>query len=540
MVERVFHQWGWVLALLLLIAVPAFSADDDDFPEYGSTRPNVQFWIRVFAEWSMGQVVVHDLDHPAVIYEVADLPGPIEERYSEKQLEFIEDLNERWQDRLQRVEKKVRKGKNLNDREKEWVLRITTNAGTDRILGAHERVRTQRGLRERFRRGVEISGRYENRIRAVFRDAGLPEDLAFLPHVESSYQAAARSSAGAVGVWQFTRGTGRLYMRIDSAIDERLDPIIAARGAADYLRDAYDKLGNWPIALTSYNHGVVGMSRAVRRLGADYERIFLEYDGRSFGFASKNFYSEFLAARAIARDPQRYFPEGFKLEPPLDYDHVRLDRRATTSGIAGAYGIAVKDLATINPAWTRAALASGLPLPAGSTVWLPAGTLARHGGAVEIPASGLYVVRRGDNLSAIAAAHGVTVAQLREWNDIPRGKSLIHPGQELQVGGGAASGTHVVRRGDTLSAIATRYGMSVNGLRRLNGMRPDDSLIRVGQRLLVSGAAVMTVYVVRPGDTLLGIAARHGVRLSALLNLNRIHESATIYPGQHIRIPIRY
>ena len=157
-------------------------------------------------------------------------------------------------------------------------------------------------------------------------------ELAYLPHVESSFQARARSSAGAVGIWQFTRGTGRKYLKITSAIDERLDPIAAAHGAAQYLADAYEELASWPIALTAYNHGVGGMAKAVKDHGADYEQIFNEYEGRRFGFASKNFYSEFLAARAIARDPERYFPEGFDAESEQTYAAVELVRHTNTSG----------------------------------------------------------------------------------------------------------------------------------------------------------------------------------------------------------------
>jgi membrane-bound lytic murein transglycosylase D len=523
MVFRVSRCRLKVLALLLCLGITPLAAGDADFPEYESIRPNVEFWTKVFAQWSQGQVVVHDLDHPAIIYEVVDLPGPVEERYTEEQQELVEDLNELWQDRLEGLEHKLRDGQPLDEAEKSWALQIATHAGGAAVEGAHERVRTQRGLRERFRRGVEISTRYEERIRAIFREADLPEDLAYMPHVESSYQAAARSSAGAVGVWQFTRGTGKLYLRINSTIDERLDPIAAAHGAAAYLRDAYDKLGDWPIALTSYNHG-----------------------------ASKNFYSEFLAARAIAREPERHFPGELNPEPPLDQDSVVLDRRATPAGIARTYGISVDDLARLNPAWSQRAVRSGLALPSGSSFWLPAGTLARHGGEARLPRAGLsgyiddegfYVVRRGDTLSAIAVAHGVSLSRLREWHALSAGESLIHVGQRLRIVEPGAAGeklVNVVRTGETLSSIAQRYGMSLGTLRRLNGLEPTDSLIRVGQRLLVNAAAVAAVYVVRHGDTLLEIALRHGVKLSTLLSANQMSERAIIRPGQRIRVPVAF
>lgn len=544
-------QRSLVLGLTLVIAGAAVAEGDagnEDFPRYETIRPNVEFWTRVFAEWSLGQVVVHDLDHPGVVYDVVDLPGPVEERYTEEQRDFIDDLNELWEHRLLAVEKKIRAKSSLDDQEKAWVLSITTNAGTDKVDKAHKRVRTQRGLRERFRRGLEISQRYDGRIREELRRAGLPEEIAFLPHVESSFQAAARSSAGAVGVWQFTRGTGKLYLKINSAVDERLDPIAASRGAARYLLDAHARLNNWPLALTAYNHGVAGMARAVKKLGNDYEKIFLEYDGRLFGFASKNFYSEFLAAMDVAGDPERFFPEGLNPEPPLDLDQIVLDRPATPAGIARAYGLRTKELAGLNPAWTRRAVRSALALPRGLTVWLPAGTLARAGGEARIPAvpagvvpSGTdhHVVRRGETLSTIARAYGISLSKLRGMNGIPAGKSLIRVGQKLRVGEAGRHRIHVVRAGESLSSIAARYGMQVGALRSLNGMRADASLIRIGQRLRVDGGTGSAVHVVRRGDTLLRIALRHRVRLSTLLDLNQLSERSVIHPGQSIRIPSR-
>jgi len=147
--------------------------------------------------------------------------------------------------------------------------KLVAAGGTRAIYGADERVRVQRGLRERFRRGVEISGRYEPAFREAFRAAGLPEDLVYLPHVESSYQLRAVSSAGATGVWQFMPATGRSYMHVGSAVDERWTLLVSAKAAARYLDEAYSRLGTWPLAITSYNHGVGGMARAKAEHGSD-------------------------------------------------------------------------------------------------------------------------------------------------------------------------------------------------------------------------------------------------------------------------------
>ena len=150
-------------------AAPA--AASTPFPAFESVGPNVEFWTRVYGEWSLGQAAVHDMEHLGVVYEVVDLPGPVEERYTERQRDFLEQVNETWQDRLKLLARKVAAGEALDDDEKAWALTIATKAGSGKLAEAHKRVRTQRGLRERFRRGIEIGHRYDSRIRAILRES---------------------------------------------------------------------------------------------------------------------------------------------------------------------------------------------------------------------------------------------------------------------------------------------------------------------------------------------------------------------------------
>ena len=347
------------------------------FPCSPEMREGVEFWKNVYSHWTLSQVVLHDIDHPSIVYELFELPPPVGEVTTDEQREYVKGRREAVQQRLAAIEAAIAAGTPLADDEKALVLKITDVTGGDGFVGASLRVRSQRGLRERFRRGLEISGRYHDAFVAIFREAGLPEDLAELPHVESSFQVNARSSAGAVGVWQFTRGAARKFMLMTPGLDERLDPVASARGAARYLKTAYDDLGSWPLAITSYNHGIEGMKAASERFGLDFSRILVEYDGRTFGFASKNFYKEFLAAREIAKDPATYFPEGLMLESPIRHDRVQIDRPTHAANLAARYRLPVRDLAAINPAWTHRAVSGKSPLPQGTEVWLPNGTLER-------------------------------------------------------------------------------------------------------------------------------------------------------------------
>ena len=349
------------------------------FPVPPEIQGNVDFWRNVYAKWGRGQVAIHDDEYLDVVYEVVNLSGTNPDGYTSDQQALIRGRVASWQGRLRTMQDKAARGESLNSDEAALRDRLVASGGTRAIHGADERVRPQRGLRERFRRGVEVSGRYEGRFREAFRSAGLPEDLVFLPHVESSYQLSARSTAGATGVWQFMPATGRSYMHVGSAVDERLDPVVSAKAAARYLGEAHSRLGTWPLAITSYNHGVGGMARAKAEQGTDFGRIVRHYQGPAFKFASRNYYAEFLAAREIASHPDKYYP-GIVLQPPMTEERVVLQTSTPASQVAGRYGVSLDRLATVNLAWLASARSGQAVLPAGHTVWLPAGSTQRVAG----------------------------------------------------------------------------------------------------------------------------------------------------------------
>lgn len=289
------------------------------FPKPGALEPAVDFWRKTYAVWQRSEVAYHDDRYMDVVYEVMTLPGYVAEGLTTEQKQVMNDRRDFWKARLAALESKLRFNAPLDAQDRQLIAKLE-NSGrplTAILPGASDRVRGQRGTKERFKRGLEISGRYNLQFRKIFRDAGLPEELAYLPHVESSFQPAARSSAGAVGMWQFTKAAAQTFMPGNDVVDRRLDPFASANGAARYLSYAYGKLGDWPAALTSYNHGIGGMKRAQNRMGRDFVRIVEEYDGPAFGFASRNYYAQFLAARDIAVNPEAFFPEGIMYEMPV-------------------------------------------------------------------------------------------------------------------------------------------------------------------------------------------------------------------------------
>jgi membrane-bound lytic murein transglycosylase D len=489
------------------------------FPVPDEIKPNVDFWRHVYGVWSRGQVAIHDDEHMGVIYEVLQLPAPIQEGYTSYQKDLVRSRTEYHRARVRDLQERVTTNQPLSPADKELLAKFEKAGGTRALYGAADRVRVQRGLRERFRRGVEISGRYDKAFREIMRAHGVPEDLAYLPHVESSFQTNARSGVGAAGVWQFMPATGRIYgMDVNGALDERLDPIVCANAAARYLSAGHAKLGSWPLAITSYNHGKGGMMKARAAYGNDIGTIVKNYKGPAFGFASRNFYAEFLAAREVASNASRYFPEGVRYEEPWPYDRLVLRSSMPAHHLAQHYGVSTATLASLNLAWQQPVRDGRAHLPSGHSVWLPAGStrrVASHPPPYSAPAP-LMIARAEPSAKPVAtatkparqapkpepvvaskakspagsASAGKTlkVAQTSGKTDKGKGAKLaqttLKPAKGTKVAATPAK-YHVVKPQETLYRVATMNGISVAELRKLNKMAPNDNNIRPGQKLKV-------------------------------------------------------
>jgi membrane-bound lytic murein transglycosylase D len=491
-------------------------AATDPFPSVPGLRPQVEFWIGVFTQLRQNEVLLHDSRYPQLRYEVFTLPGTVDAGLSRDQASFLNARKKQLAASLETLERKLGRGESLSPLEQELQHRLQTMGGPDAVPGAAQRLRAQRGLREQFLAGVRRSGRYLVQMRRIFATGSLPPDLALLPHVESSFNIEARSTAGAAGIWQFTRPTGRRYLHVSDALDERLDPIAATRAAAAYLRSAHELLGDWALAITSYNHGVTGVLRASNRHGPDLERIVREYDSDSFGFASRNFYTEFLAVREILGHPEKYFDATLKFDAPVQLDSLVLPRPTSAPRLAHVTGYDVERLAEVNPAWLDKAVRGKVALPSATVVHLP---------------GGMHIA--GDEV--------VSQLQVAERDAPP-----------LPVlDGQARKELYSVRAGDTLGSIAQRQGVSLSSLRSINGIKPDSHHIRAGQKLKLpagrvenrraaaSTAAKPGLHQVLHGENPFIIARRYKISLSSLMAENDLVQDAIIYPGQRLRIPAK-
>ncbi len=417
---------------------PKKSAGSKNFPSPPALRDMVDFWKKIFTRYSTSDVVFHDEENLALVYGTLRLDG--EWRATRRQRNAIRA----YKRRIESILISLSKGDAISSQDRliaDRILRQYKGQPAGALRKASYLVRAQPGLRERFREGIIRSGRYLPRFKNIFRSYGLPMELTLLPHVESGFSNAVVSSAGASGVWQFTRSTGRLFMSLNYAVDGRRDPFLSADAAARLLKRNYAVLKTWPLAITAYNHGTRGMERAVIHMGSrDIVKIVKKYDGRRFGFASRNFYGEFLAAMYVHKNSEKYFGR-LKRQPSAEFDVFVLPKYIRLRTLSQKIGISEDEIRKRNPALRRPVIRGRRSVPRGYTLRFPVGyrekvreVFLRSSKAIASAnsSSGRWVlIRRGDTLSHIARRHGSSVFRIMEINNLEGTRIL--PGERLFV-----------------------------------------------------------------------------------------------------------
>ena len=483
-----------LLSLLLMLPLSAAAQDPNLFPRPPELESAVQFWTRVYTEVDTQSGFLHDSRHLSVIYTSL----PLDRRQ-------IENRRNRIREDLRVLATGKRSGLTASQRE---VLELwPADVSTETLQEAASNVRWQLGQSDRFLGGLRRSGAYRSHINQVIREKELPIELAVLPHVESSFNPGAYSSAAAAGMWQFGRATGLRFMRIDHIVDERMDPYIATNAAMSLLEYNYSVLGTWPLALTAYNHGAGGIARAVRETGTtDIQTIVANYRGRAFGFASRNFYAQFLAVLDVENNARQYFGD-FRLNPAPEFATVEADAFIDAEVFARSVGISLEQLRADNPALRPAVWEGNKRIPRGFPVKVRAAAVGSGDLLAMIPTDYkfavqtpdvAYVVERGDSLSVIARRFDTTVSrlvalnQLRSRNRISIGQRLLLPQDNVDTSQlvveaeATTDGRYQVRRGDTVSLIAARFGVSEQEVLSLNGIA-DRNRIYPGQDLRLPG-----------------------------------------------------
>ena len=415
--------------------------------------------------------------------------------------------------------------------------------------------------REFVEKILQRVGQYRPMIEEVLREEGVPKDLIYLAAAESAFNPFAVSRAGAKGIWQFMRGTGKLYgLKGDRWVDERQDPVKSTQAAAKHLKDLYQQFGDWYLAMAAYDSGPLTVQRAIEKTGyADYWTL------RKLGALpreTENYVPIFIATALIAKDPKSY---GFDVQedPALRPDQVVISTPTDLRLIAQLIDHPVGDLVRLNPSLLRWTTPTNDPQ---FVLYLPPGSRDKYEQTIAaIPADKriwwrVHKVSEGDTLASVARKFHLSLGTLAEVNQMNRedplevGSYVVLPfaaGRMSSLLRGWSSGPggaiyYRIRRGDTLSGIARRFGVSTRQIQAWNGMR--GSRIIAGQTLRLrvrtspsarsgrsAGSGQTAHYRVRRGDRISGIASRFGVTTNQIQEWNGMR-SPRIIAGQTLRL----
>jgi membrane-bound lytic murein transglycosylase D len=533
----------------------ATAPGDTRIPRPAALERDVQFWIRVYSEIPNSAGFMHDARDLSIVYETLRFTPNLT---PQQRKPTVDEARERYQQILRRLAAALSGGgataasvtAGLSDEERR-VLALWGPAVTSaRLLEASRSVRFQLGQADRFREGLVRSGRWETHIAQSLANLGLPPELAALPHVESSFDPTAYSKVGAAGLWQFMRETGRRYMRIDDeVVDERLDPFRATEAAAQLLAYNHRVLGTWPLALTAYNHGAAGMRRAVDQTGTtDFVTIARNYQSRTFGFASRNFYPSFLAALTIDQNPEKYFGP-IQRAPEMRFHEIEMPAYAQIDSLAKTLGTTREALRDYNPALREPVWRGARFVPRGyrlrvgaeARAWTPERLAAALGPGELYSAqirAGTHRVAAGETLARIARTYGITERALAQANGIGTGAQLRR-GTRLRLPETRPPTLAEVE----LAAVAARVASASAPAGVGGGTVATSAAVNVGAPALVAAGTAGTadsarpeVYRVRPGDTLSDIARRFELKPSELMRMNNIRDANFLYTGQRLRI----
>lgn len=358
--------------------------------------------------------------------------------------------------------------------------------------------------RPHMERYLARSTRYEALMKKVLRDNKLPEDLFYIALIESGFRSSAFSHASAVGYWQFIRGTGKRYkLQIDRLMDERRDPVLATQAAAEYFKDLYNIFGSWYLSMAAYNVGEGRVLRAVRKYKTkDFWE--LSRNKRALPAETDNYVPKYIAAKLIAKNPDKYGFEGIDYMPPIEFDHMTFDLPVNLRLMSEKLNVNYEDFKDLNPKF-KGEIA---PVAEGKlSLRIPPGTFqVAQQAATESVASIVdyvpdqkefqtYKVRRGDNLATVARRFRTNIAYLREINDLPR-KRKLKVGQNLFV--------------------------------------PDRTPLVIKRPEMTKGR----FYTVQPGDSLASIAQKYKIRVAELTKINKLGRRAKIRSGSRLVLPV--
>ena len=347
-----------------------------NFQIEGGLWTRVKFWYEVYTRYLNTEHVFHHKDYPWIVYEVVDtapiLNGP-EHKWTKhaKAEREIQAKTEHLQKLLANLGKKKPSRLNKEERRLYNALQKIPGPKKEIISNAAERLRSQLGQREYFVSAIEKGHAFFPSMEQIFKSHDLPTELTRIPLVESSFDHQAHSKAGAVGVWQIMPYIGQSFMRVEPDLDERRSVLKSTFVAAQLLKENYQILGSWPLAVTAYNHGPGGVRRGIKvAKSRSLAKIIERYDHDRFGFASENYYAGFLAALHAEKYHDQVFTE-LEFQEPKVLQPYMVPSALTLKALAQLKGVEPSEIQELNPD-IRVTESNPDPLlPGGYTLFVP-------------------------------------------------------------------------------------------------------------------------------------------------------------------------
>lgn len=418
-----------------------------DFTTPEGLKDIVTFWTYIFGVYTKDHYVFYNSENVGIVYSVLDFSevgnlnnasvGSFKAQMVSEEKAHIQNMLKHVAECLS--EKDI-KYSNLTKEERriaELLLNESENINTDE-KSLLDNLAYRNGFSHRIEQAIKVSGQYMDEIHRIFKERGVPTELAVIPFVESAFNPTAYSRSGAAGIWQFIYDTGKRYLKIDDFVDERYDPILSAYAAATHLSKEYDFLKSWPLTINAYNTGPGRMKQAVGSLNTNnIATIVKKFKGSGYGFDSRNYFPEFLAALHVYNNKEYYFGEDMKLLPPLDIEYVAMPCSTNIKQLARLSGISTTILGNMNLSLQPDVLNGAKSLPAGYLLQVPSKAkqnilLAMQELYAEVKLATHHVVEKGESLKNIAVKYDIPVQELAVLNNMLPGQKVSR-GQVLQL-----------------------------------------------------------------------------------------------------------